>query len=91
MLAPEQTPDLFENAWRSEDAEHIAPASSVRKAYLSNTPKRSIESGTPLIFYISKDESLRYSQRITAFGISEQYMSATDVETVMKVVRLRTV
>ena len=90
-IAHGQTPDLFEISWRSGDAERVAPASSVRKAYLSNAPKNEIEPGTPLIFYLSKDEALRYSQRITAFGISEQYMSATDVETVMKVVRLRTV
>jgi L-amino acid N-acyltransferase YncA len=90
-MASGTTGDLFDETWASSSNIQKSPSASLRKAYLCTASKTNIPSGTPIIFYMTKNDRLRYSQRATAFGIVEQYFLATDISEILKVARLRSV
>jgi len=67
------------------------PGNTIRKVYISRSKIKKMSPADVLLFYLSKDDSLKYSQTITSVGVLERVSYVDDLESLIKLVAKRSV
>jgi hypothetical protein len=68
-----------------------APGNTIRKVYLCRAQAKRFKAGDLLLFYLSKDERLEWSQRLTTVGILERWQESTTPEDLIRMTAKRSV
>jgi ribosomal protein S18 acetylase RimI-like enzyme len=71
--------------------ESRAPGNTIRKVYLCRAKTNRIRPGDLLFFYMSKEESFRFSQTITTVSVAEQMTQATSTDDLIRLTAKRSV
>ena len=67
------------------------PGNTIRKVYLCRAQARSLKPGDLLLFYLSKDDRLEWSQSLTTVGIVERWQESTTAEDLIRMTAKRSV
>ena len=67
------------------------PGNTIRKVYLCRAQARSLKAGDLLLFYLSKDDRLEWSQSLTTVGIVERWQESTTPEDLIRMTAKRSV
>lgn len=67
------------------------PGNTIRKVYLCRAQAKGLKAGDLLLFYLSKDERLEWSQSLTTVGIIERWRESTTPEDLIRMTAKRSV
>lgn len=67
------------------------PGNTIRKVYLCRAQSRSLQAGDLLLFYLSKDDRLEWSQSVTTVGIVEQVRECGSADQLIRMTAKRSV
>lgn len=67
------------------------PGNTIRKVYLCRAQAKSLKAGDLLLFYLSKDDRLEWSQSLTTVGIVERWQESTTPEDLIRMTAKRSV
>lgn len=67
------------------------PGNTIRKVYLCRAQAKNLKAGDLLLFYLSKDERLDWSQSLTTVGIVERWQESTTPEDLVRMTAKRSV
>ncbi len=67
------------------------PGNTIRKVYLCRAQAKRLKAGDLLLFYLSKDERLEWSQSLTTVGIVERWQESTTPEDLIRMTAKRSV
>jgi ribosomal protein S18 acetylase RimI-like enzyme len=68
-----------------------APGNTIRKVYLCRAQVKNLQPGDLLLFYLSKDKRLEWSQSLTTVGIVERWRESRTAEELIRVTAKRSV
>lgn len=83
-------PELARERTTSPNQERT-PGNTIRKVYLCRAQARSLKPGDLLLFYLSKDKRLEWSQSLTTVGIVERLQESETVEDLIRMTAKRSV
>lgn len=67
------------------------PGNTIRKVYLCRAQAKRLKAGDLLLFYLSKDEPLEWSQSLTTVGIVERWQESTTSDDLIRMTAKRSV
>lgn len=67
------------------------PGNTIRKAYLCRAQAKRLKAGDLLLFYLSKDERLEWSQSLTTVGVVERWQESTTPDELIRMTAKRSV